>query len=374
MHVVGRESDGDRSTPPTGHLGHYLARDGSTGAAVGIDVDRPHAGLVVGKRGAGKSHTLGVLAEATARARGVAPIVADPMGAFAGLTAETNADTERVPAHVIDAPTIRADALPAAEWAELVGLDPSSGAGALVWEAAASASTLGGMLDRVGAADDERAVRRTASNHLRRAQKWGVFDPNGIEVGDLLGPEVTVLSLAGVDDAPTSAVVAAASRLLYDARTGDNRPDRLPWLFVDEAHVAVDGVAGGALRTLLTRGRAPGVSLVLATQRPSALPAVAASQADLLIAHRLTSGADIDALAAASPTYLSGTLDGRLPSSRGEALVVDDATESTHTLRVRERHTPHGGHTPRASEVASRVESVAERKESDRYERPNGEV
>ena len=213
MHVVGRESDGDRSTPPTGHLGHYLARDGSTGAAVGIDVDRPHAGLVVGKRGAGKSHTLGVLAEATARARGVAPIVADPMGAFAGLTAETNADTERVPAHVIDAPTIRADALPAAEWAELVGLDPSSGAGALVWEAAASASTLGGMLDRVGAADDERAVRRTASNHLRRAQKWGVFDPNGIEVGDLLGPEVTVLSLAGVDDAPTSAVVAAASRL-----------------------------------------------------------------------------------------------------------------------------------------------------------------
>ncbi|MFD1525899.1 ATP-binding protein, partial [Halolamina salina] len=149
------------------------------------------------------------------------------------------------------------------------------------------------------------------------------------------------------------------------------RPGRLPWLFVDEAHVAVDGVAGTALRTLLTRGRAPGVSLVLATQRLSALPAVAASQADLLLAHRLTSEADIEALAAASPTYLSGTLEDRLPSGRGEALVVDDATESTHAIRVRDRHTPHGGDTPRASEVAGGG-SADVRRENDRWERSKG--
>jgi len=228
------------------------------------------------------------------------------------------------------------------------------------------------MLDYVDDADAAGEVCRAARNHLCRAQEWGVFDPAGLAEEDLFGSEATVLSLAGTADAPTSAVVAAVARMLYAARTGDDPPQRLPWLFVDEAHVAVDGIAGSALRTLLTRGRAPGISLVLATQRPSALPAVAASQADLLIAHRLTNGADIDALAAASPTYLSGTVDERLPTGRGEALVVDDATESTHTVRIRERDTPHGGHTPRASTVG---ESTREReRESDRYERPKREM
>ncbi len=338
---------------------------------MGIDIDRPHAALVVGKRGAGKSHTLGVLAEATARAEGLAPVVVDPMGTFGGLAAETIGGTESVPANVIERPTIRADALPASEWPALIGLDPTSGAGGVVWEAAASSPTLAAMLDRVEGADCRDELRRTARNHLRRAREWAVFDADGLGADDLFGPAATVLSLSGVDDAPTSAVVAAVARLLYDARTGEECPDRLPWLFVDEAHVAVDGVAGAALRTLLTRGRAPGVSLVLATQRPSALPAVAASQADLLVAHRLTSEADIDALAATSPTYLAGTLGERLPSGRGEALVVDDATESTHTVRVRERHTPHGGDTPRASDTAA-SESADARRENDRCERSKG--
>ncbi|NHX35340.1 MULTISPECIES: ATP-binding protein [Halolamina] len=373
MHVVGREREprpGCESSAPSGHLGRYLARDGSVGATVRIDLDRPHAGLVVGKRGAGKSHTLGVLAEATARARGVAPVVVDPMGAFTGLASDS-VDGEAVPARVIDAPRIRADAVPASEWPALVGLDPADGPGALVWEAAASASTLAGMLERVNAADGRRAVRRAAANHLGRAREWGIFGSDGLDPDDLFGPATTVLELSGIDDAPTSAVIGAVARLLYDARAGDDPAPRLPWLFVDEAHVAVDGVAGSALRTLLTRGRAPGVSLVLATQRPAALPAVAASQADLLVAHRLTSEADIDALERASPTYLSGTVGERLPSGRGEALIVDDGTESTHTIRVRERHTPHGGHTPRASGVT--MEGQPDRRESDRYERSNVE-
>jgi len=92
------------------------------------------------------------------------------------------------------------------------------------------------------------------------------------------------------------------------------------------------------------------VSVVLATQRPSALPSTAVSQADLLVAHRLTSAADVDALRAARPTYLDGEFSTRLPTDTGEALVVDDATESVHHVTVRERETPHGGASPRASD------------------------
>lgn len=359
MHVIGRgaiaeqaaEWTVDSRPAGTGHLGHYLARDGSPGAAVGIDTNRPHAALVVGKRGAGKSHTLGVLAEATARTAGVAPVVVDPMGAFEGLAEQDAASGETVPARVVDRPTVQADAVPPAEWPSLVGLEPSEGPGALVWEAATSAATLDGMLDTLQRTDAGENIRRAARNHLRRAKEWGVFGPDGITSAELFGPEATVLSLAGVPDAPTSAVVGAVARLLYDARIQSEPPDRLPWLVVDEAHVAVDGVAEQALRTLLTRGRTPGVSLVLATQRPTGLPAVAASQADLIMAHRLTSEADIAALSAASPTYLDGRLRDRLPTGRGETLVVDDATESVHTLRVRERDTPSGGATPQASDM-----------------------
>jgi hypothetical protein len=149
-------------------------------------------------------------------------------------------------------------------------------------------------------------------------------------------------------------VIHAVARGLYDARVA-GRLDPLPWLFVDEAHVAFDGVAAPALRTLLTRGRAPGVSLVCATQRPGALPSVVASQADLLVAHRLTAEDDVAALAACEATYVDGRLRERLPSERGEALVVDDHTESVHVVRVRERETAHQGGSVRASTLAERT-------------------
>jgi hypothetical protein len=109
-------------------------------------------------------------------------------------------------------------------------------------------------------------------------------------------------------------------------------------------------VAETALRTVLTRGRQPGLSLVAATQRPSALPSVAVSQADLLLAHRLTARADLDALSAARPTFLGGSFEERLPANPGEVLLVDDATESVHTVRVRERETSHGGASPSATD------------------------
>jgi hypothetical protein len=92
------------------------------------------------------------------------------------------------------------------------------------------------------------------------------------------------------------------------------------------------------------------VSLVAATQRPGALPGVAISQSDLLIAHRLTAVADVEALGDATPTYLTGTLRDRLPTAPGGAVVVDDATESVHGVQVRRRETPHGGADPRASD------------------------
>jgi hypothetical protein len=347
MRVLGRRG---RTNGPAGRLGSYRTPDGSDGAPVGLDLDGPHAALVVGKRGYGKSHTLGVIAEAPARAAGVAPVVVDPMGALAGLA--DPADGAPVPATVIEEPRVRADALAPRAWPALLGLDAAGAVGGLVWRVAAEAATLDGMVTAVAAADAEPAVRRAAHNHLDLAASWGAFAPDGLEATDLATGGATVLDCAGLGAAPTNAVTGAVASALYDARV-TGRLDRLPWLLVDEAHLVLDGAAGSALRTLLTRGRAPGVSLVAATQRPAALPEVAVSQADLLVAHRLTARDDVEALARATPTYLDGRLRDRLPTVPGAAVVVDDATESVHGVRVRGRATPHGGAEPRASETTA---------------------
>ncbi|MFB6081227.1 MAG: ATP-binding protein [Halanaeroarchaeum sp.] len=327
---------------PTAALGHFLATDGSRGASVALDLDRPHVGLVVGKRGSGKSYTLGVLAEELAATDGVAGVVVDPMGAFEGLA-------EAPGATVVDGPTVTAEALSPEGWCRLLGLDPQRGPGSLLWRVAAGTTTLAEMRTVVDAAGVSSEVRRAVRNHLDLAATWGVFDADGLRPTDLVRDGVTVLDVSTVPARARAAIVAAVADGLYDlAQRSAAIP--LPWLLIDEAHVLTDSVATRALRTLLTRGRQPGVSLVLATQRPSALPDVAVSQADLTIAHRLTAGPDVDALARTNPGYLDGDLADRLPDGVGRALVVDDETESAVTVRVRERSTRHDGGTPRVSE------------------------
>jgi hypothetical protein len=357
-----------RDRPPSAvRLGSFLARDGSDGAAVWVDADTPHAGVVFGKRGTGKSYTLGVLAEGLAAAPGVAPVIVDPMGVFTGVTNDGGR---------VVAPAVRPAAIPPSVWPDLVGLDPTSGPGSLLWRSVADAvsdgadavddgadavgdgpdagrcPSLEAIGARVAAADAPDRTRRAVCNHLQLAASWGVFDVKAPPMSALVRDgDPVVIDLAGVPERAAGAVVRAVARGLYDARLAGVIA-QLPWLLVDEAHAFFGGVADAALRTLLTRGRAPGVSLVCATQRPSALPDVAVSQADLLIAHRLTAGPDVDALAAAEATYLTGDLAARLPSGTGEALVVDDASETAHLVRIRERRTPHGGGSPQASDAA----------------------
>jgi DNA helicase HerA-like ATPase len=201
-----------------------------------------------------------------------------------------------------------------------------------------------GALDSV---DATAAARRAVRNHLQLAESWDVFDPDGLAAAQLLDPAVTVLDATQLSDEALGVLTAAVAGSLYRTAAAGSIP-RLPWLLIDEAQAVLDGVASRPLRTILTRGRHPGVSLVLATQRPAALPAVAISQSDLLLSHRLTAETDIEALAAARPTYIDASIRERIPDGVGEAVVIDDTTEAAVTVQVRERRTPHGGDSPRA--------------------------
>ena len=344
--VIGRGEALDAG--PVGHLGAYRALDGSSGADLYLDLDGPHAILLVGKRGYGKSYTLGVVAEDLARVSGVAPVVVDPMGELTAL--DRGSPDGAVSATVIDQPRVAPRTLDPRSWCALLSLSPESGAGSLVWQAAQGAATLDAMREAVAASDAPGADRRAAANHLDLAAAWDVFDADGLTAGEVVTGEITLLDVAGMARAPMNAVLRGVAEALYRARI-EATVDRLPWLLVDEAHAFFDGVARPALETLLTRGRTPGVSLVLATQRPSVVPEIAVSQSDVVAAHRLTAERDLAALDAAQPTYMQESLADRMPTDPGEVVVVDDATETVHAARIRARDTPHGGDSPRASEV-----------------------
>lgn len=347
--VIGRGSDADREQ--TGHIGEYRALDGSSGADLYLDLDGPHAMLIVGKRGYGKSFTLGVIAEELARTPGVAPTIIDPMGVFSTLAQPAAGNP--VPVEVIDSPTVSAAVLDPRSWCSLLGLSAESGAGSLVWEAAQHTQTLEEMRRHVEDSNAPQTARRAATNHISLAEAWGVFDPDGLDAAALASSEISVIDVSGMDTAPMNAVCRGIGEALYSARV-DEQINRLPWVLIDEAHTFFGGVAQDALHTILTRGRAPGVSIVLATQRPSAVSETAISQSDVLISHRLTAEADLEALDRAQPTYMAASLDDRLPTEPGDVVVIDDATETVHAAQIRDRDTPHGGGSPSASEMAPR--------------------
>jgi hypothetical protein len=345
--VIGR-GEGEEESGPSGHLGTYRALDGSEGAPLHIDFDGPHAMLIVGKRGYGKSYTMGVVAEALSRADPIAPVVADPMGVFDTLAEPSREDF--VPATVVDDPEISPTTLDPRSWCALLDLSPESGAGSLVWQAAQDGSSLDGMRENIESTDAPGTDKRAAVNHIDLAESWGIFDPEGLSASAMGGTEITVVDVSGLDSAPMNAVLRGVGESLYRARVNEEI-DRLPWLLIDEAHAFFKGVGEAALGTILTRGRAPGVSLVLATQRPAAISEVGISQSDIIVSHRLTSEDDLEALEAAQPTYMKTSLDERLPTGTGEVVVIDDATETVHAANIRRRETPHGGDSPSASDV-----------------------
>jgi DNA helicase HerA-like ATPase len=350
--IIGRGRE-ERGAKPAGKLGTFRALDGSEGAPLYLDLNSPHAMLVVGKRGYGKSYTLGVVAEELARTDAIAPVIVDPMGAFERFD---SAISDGVRAEIRTQPTVTPDSLDPQSWCALVGLSPASSAGALVWQSAQDATTLAGMREQIRETDTDEADKRAAINHLGMADNWGVFDAeDGLDAEGLSGSEVTVLDLSGLADEPMNAVARGIAETLYQARVREEI-DRLPWLLLDEAHTFFQGVARSALETILTRGRAPGVSTVLVTQRPSAVPDVGISQSDILVSHRLTAQDDVDALKAAQPTYMNESLDSKMPDKTGEVLIVDDSTETVHTAQIRERETSHGGESATARSVSLSAE------------------
>ena len=110
-------------------------------------------------------------------------------------------------------------------------------------------------------------------------------------------------------------------------------------------------IASDALIQLLREGRQPGISLVLATQQPGQIHRDVMTQSDIVLAHRVTSASDLEALNQIMQSYLLDSIKqymDDLPSLKGSAIILDDNSERIYPMRVRARYTWHGGESPAA--------------------------
>ena len=382
-----------------------IGTDEEHDAPVYIKATGSRAIFICGKRGSGKSYTMGVIIEELfhQEQRNATIIIADPMGIYHTMALPNETQTDEVrgfgllpkgfPLRLIipgdplerlgdtavlaklkenDVEVVPLQINPAdlspETWCELFNISISEAMGIVLWRAVNALQekdrpfSIDDILFEI--AEDERAKdtsKEALENRLIVANKWGIFAKKPVSLNDVFSlRHINVLDLS-VLDAGTKGlrnmVLDVVARRMFSERTKERRREefglttKLPrvWLTIDEAHQFIPKGRTSLCKDMLIRwvkeGRQPGLSLVVATQQPAAIDAELLSQCDVIIAQKITAWEDINALDRLSATYMQGDLKTlvRKLNRRGEALLVDDETESVATIRVRPRLSSHGG-------------------------------
>jgi uncharacterized protein len=205
-----------------------------------------------------------------------------------------------------------------------------------------------------------------------------LIGPSAIALDDLLAPGcISVVLMRQLGESLRPLVVGVVTRLLADrmsyhhqtkrvarrlqtAPPEGSMPDRL-WVLLDEAHVVVPAsgttAATASVIDYVKRGRDAGLSMVFATQQPSAVDPRLMSQVDLTLTHFLGFDADLQAAVARMPTRASVVYE--VESTKGvdvanvlrsldpgECIVADAMSGRIFAAKIRPRVSAHGGNTP----------------------------
>lgn len=453
--IVGRnEADrkkfGDKGTIFLGK--HYvkMGRTTSLSNSVFIDVTRAHVFFIVGKRGSGKSYTMGVIAEGISDLpaeikNNISVVLLDTMGIYWTMKYPNQKDKEllkewglkskpldvkiytpsgffkefRAKGIPTDFPfSIRPSELDANDWCISFGVNENSTVGVFIeriiyglkgdedikLENDNKGFSISDILKAIDVDKDfDSNTKNAAKNLFMNASNWGIFETDPITIidKDLMkkgkkpeiykstplsdlakGGQVTVLDLSCYATMPNSwniknLVVGLIAEKLFIQRMlarkdeeyaqihkainlfGDETQKKfdfpMVWLVIDEAHefLPVTGktLATDPLITILREGRQPGISLILATQQPGKIHTDVMTQADVVIAHRITAKLDTEALGTLMQSYMREGLVQQLddlPREKGAAIIFDDNNEKMYPIRLRPRFTWHGGEDPTA--------------------------
>lgn len=160
------------------------------------------------------------------------------------------------------------------------------------------------------------------------------------------GPSVTIFDLSQVANDVLENITALLGRILFDfAVRSQPRAEHPVMLVLEEAHRFIparndpsgsSGRSAAVFERIAKEGRKFGLSLLLASQRPSELSETVVAQCGTVIAHRLTHEADQGLLRHATALSSRALLD-QLPSlAQQHALVTGVSTGVPVAVRVRD--------------------------------------
>ena len=392
-----------------GYIGrHYVGSKSEAHLAnpVYIDFIRPHLIGIFGKRGTGKSYTLGVMVEEMMELeeevrRNIGVVLFDAMGIYWSMKHPNDKDKDILKMWQLeekgydirvyipyglekkyleeetdydDTFSFSTADIDAGEWGHVFNIDMDSDMGILLDKVIKRLKdekerySLEDIINNISL-EEGGNEKEALINRFEIAKSWGIFSLTGKSVYDLVVPgSVSIIDLSqlpmerGWD--VRSLIVGILSKKILNERIrsrrieeeeemeGEKKIRRLPitWIYIDEAHqfLPEEGETAATLPLLqiIKIGREPGVSLVLATQMPYKLHHEAISQCDLVISHRLTSKKDIVALSEIMQTYERYSLVDyfdAMPREKGSALIMDDNSERIYEVRIRPRRSWHAG-------------------------------
>ena len=382
-----------------------IGRDLHHANSVYMDAKGSHAVLVCGKRGSGKSYTLGVIIEELIAMGGsdVIPIIVDPMGIYHTMVMRNDRQSSDlyqwgltpqsfrvrmlvpgIPTELYDPEIIKAlerrgvevvqlklnasDLTPDG-WCDLFSMNINQPLGITLFRAVQNLGeskhpfTVTEILKYVEKDKRANEISQAAlQNRLDAADRWGLFSKvDYVPMDKIFVPGVVnIIDLSQLEGGAfgrRNLIVSIVARNLFRTRSNARFREEfglgglLPkvWMALDEAHQFIPDGKNSLAKPQLIRwakeGRQPGLSMIVATQQPSAIDSEVLSQCDIILSHKLTSREDVQALNSLSQDYMGGELRTLIAELQrtGQAILVDDERESVNLLQIRPRQSQHGG-------------------------------
>jgi DNA helicase HerA-like ATPase len=383
----------------------FIGEELETGDDTYIDASSARSILACGKRGTGKSYALGdIVEEIHTEATDVVPLVIDPMGIYWTM-AEGN-DGQRdllwdwgmsnqgfsVNLFVPGDPKTRfgdevlreferrgidinplllnpSDMSPDG-WCDLFDLNINKPMGIALYRAVRELNDehvdgrfyLDDVVKKVKMDGDAgERTREALLNRLEMANDWGIFADSYQDIFRTVDEDrINILDVSVIEPGKyglRNLVVQVLGKELFRRRQAARRREELQlgvdipkvWLFIDEAHNFVPTGKSSLAKDMIIRwvkeGRQPGLSMVVATQQPSAIDSDVLSQCDVILCHKITTREDIKSLNKLSQDYMGGELKNYVQNidNVGEAVYVDDEEETVKMVKIRPRKSKHGG-------------------------------
>lgn len=381
-----------------------VGKDIKSNDSIYINSSKSHAILICGKRGSGKSYTMGVIVEELKEVENVLIIIVDPMGIYYTMQ-QPNFDQENVlwdwglnakglPIQVLvpgdpielygseeivgamknigvkfTSFKINPSDLSPDGWCELFDLSISDVMGIALFRAVQQLSRSKKnnfyIQDMIQFINEDPLVadktRQALINRLEMAIDWGIFSEWYKELWEIFDKDsVNIVDLSVLDPGPLgrrNLVLNVLARDIFKRRTIARRKEELDiqselpkvWMLIDEAHQFVPAGKATLSKDILIRwakeGRQPGISLVVASQQPSAIDSEVVTQCDIVIAQKLTNKDDISSLNSLNQDYMGGEMKTYIRNlkRKGEAVIVDDEEEKVRMALIRPRASHHGG-------------------------------